>query len=530
MNKKTQLINPFLKANLNNLVTTEENCIISGNYDVVTPRKRGSYDRQVFSLSGRKFVDVPRNDVLGRLTKYGIFPRSKYSFDVYLQIAYLAGEKRSLDYIVKHLRKEFPSLDDAHLSRNFVKRVLLLTSAVITPFLPQLAPLNNSWNLIIDGTVRTSGNSTLIIVLAHFPDDNSVFPLLATFIPSENKQDLNKILFELKDKLTMQPQAVISDFAKGFLGSLAEVFPDSTHLGCHFHAIELIARDLIYPSIRNMNKKIKTFVNKLKLIIRQILHREKRHSTIRLFAQTLKQIISRHQGDFGRKLISMIGQLKAVQDCLYENKKNLGSEYKQLKNLFNRQKWSEIENSAKQLTIVLKYFDELRDCLRPDNLYASEKIAKKSLMKIIKSWQKDKTRPPLQKAADTLKTHFQYLVPAMYNPSFPRTTSILEGLNNQVKRAMRYWCGTQQLPLSFEWVGELLSVITGIGDITRWSDILTEIPLSNWVRELDNLRDREKARRSEIRSARWLAGLDPVGLHRQLKIMIIMDFQKEVIN
>ena len=118
----------------------------------------------------------------------------------------------------------------------------------------------------------------------------------------------------------------------------------------------------------------------------------------------------------------------------------------------------------------------------------------------------------------------------MYNSNFPRTTSILEGLNNQVKRAMRHWCGTQQLPLSFEWVGELLSTIVGIGDITQWSDILTQIPLDNWVTELNKLRVCEKTRRSEIKTARWLASLDPLGLQRQLEMMLIMDFTKEVVS
>jgi hypothetical protein len=536
MSTKTQLINRFQEYYFNKPVGVEKNILITeeidfpstSNLEIKKSKKKYNYWRQAVSLSGRHFVEVPRNDPMWRLEKYGIFPRSKYTMEVYLQIAYLAGEKRSLDYIVEHMRKDFPALDEAHFSRKFVERVLLLTSAVVTPYLPMIAPLNRPWNLIIDGTVRTSGNSTLIIVLAHFPDDDSVFPLLANFLPSENKKDLNKILFELKDKLTILPQAVVSDFSKGFHTSLPEVFSESAILGCHFHAIELIARNLIYPSIRTLNKKIRLFINKLKSIIRQILHRNKRNATLRLFAQTLKQIISRHQGDFGRNLIIMIEKLKAVHDCLYENRKFFGSQYKQLKSLFSRQKWGEIENSAKQLAIVLEQFDTLRDCLRPDNLYTSERLAKKSLRKIITKWEKDKSILALQKAAETLNMHFDYLIPAMHNPNFPRTTSILEGLNNQVKRAMRHWCGTQQLPLSFEWVGELLSIIVGIGDITQWSGILTQIPLNNWISELDKLRIKEKAKRSEIRQARWLASLLPSSLHRQLEGMIKRDFMKEV--
>ena len=527
---KTHLINPYLTPHLNNLVTSEANCIISENNEVVTPPARGSYLRQIVSLSGKTFAKVPRNDPMKRLEMYGIFPHSKYTFDVYLQIAYLAGQKRSLDYIVEHLRKDFPALDAAHLSRKFVKRALLLTSAVITPFLPQLAPLDKPWNLMIDGTVRTSGNSTLIVVLAHFPHDNSIFPLLATFLPSENKQDLVQILHQLKQKLPSQPQSVISDFSKGFLTSLPEVFLESTSLGCHFHAIELIARILVYPNIKRLNKKIRLFLNKLKSIIRQILYRQKNHQSLRLMALTLKTIVSKHQGDFGRNLISMIEQLSAVHDCLLENQNFFGEEYKKLKSLFSRQKWGEIENSAKQLEIVLKYFDELRDCLRPDNLDGSEELAQASLENIVNSWERSKSNPHLQKAAKTLDNLIPYLIPAMCNQDYPRTTSILEGLNNQVKRAMRHWCGTEQLPLSFEWVGELLSVITGVGDISQWSDILTQIPLNNWVTKLRRLQFQEKTRRSEIRSARWLAGLQPSSLHRQFEMMIKRDCLKEVMN
>ena len=118
----------------------------------------------------------------------------------------------------------------------------------------------------------------------------------------------------------------------------------------------------------------------------------------------------------------------------------------------------------------------------------------------------------------------------MCDSRYPRTTSILEGLNNQVKRVMRHWCGTQQLPLSFEWVGELLSVICGIDDLTLWSDILTQIPLRSWIEELIKLRIIEKQKRVEIRLARWMAGLQPASLHRQIGLTIKRDLVKEVMN
>lgn len=509
---------------------TEQIDPIFENDEIDTPRKRGNYLRQVISLSGRNFVEVPRNDPMGRLEKYGIFPRSKYTFDVYLQIAYLAGQGRSLDYIVEHLRKDFPSLNAVHLSRKFVKRALLLTSAVVTPFLPEVAPQGRPWNLMIDGTVRTSGNSTLIVVLAHYPDDNRIFPLLACFIPSENKQDLLQILQVLKSKLTLQPQAVISDFSKGFRAALPELFPESASLGCHFHAIELIARILVYPYISKRNKKLRLFLNSLKSICRQILYRQKNHQSLRLMAQTLKKITSKHQGEFGRNLISMIEQLKAVQDCLSKNRDYFGDVYKKLKSLFSRQKWGELANSAKQLENALKYFDELRDCLRSDNFELSEENARENLEKIVGQWEADEFVSQLQKAAKTLKGLIPYLTPAMCNPNYPRTTSILEGLNSQVKRVMRHWCGTQQLPLSFEWVGELLSIISGVGDVTLWSDILMQVPLKTWVDKLHNIRFQEKLHRSEIRTASWLAGLQPSSLHRQFEMMIKRDTMKEVVN
>ena len=66
-------------------------------------------------------------------------------------------------------------------------------------------------------------------------------------------------------------------------------------------------------------------------------------------------------------------------------------------------------------------------------------------------------------------------------------------------------------------------LIAGIGDTTQWSDILTQIPLSTWVTKLRRLQFQEKTRRSEIRSARWLAGLQPSSLHLQLEMMIKRD-------
>lgn len=528
MKTKTHLINSFYASHLINSAATDEICIISDNNEVDAPRKGGIYLRQVVSLHGKQFVVVPRNDPMERLAKFGILPRSKYTFDVYLQIAYLAGQERSLDYIVEYMRKDFLAIDEAHLCRKFVKRVLMLTSAVFTPFLPEVAPLGKPWNLIIDGTVRTSGNSTLIVVLAHFPDDNSTFPLLATFIPSENKQDLVKILLELKQRLPSDPQAVISDFSRGFLSSLPVVFPDSASLGCHFHAIELIARILVNPTQKKLNRMLKEFLNKLKSEIRKILHRQKNHHALRSISRTLKIIVSKHQGDFGRNTISMFEQLKAVQDCFVENKDILKEEYQTLRKLFNRQKWTEIENYAQQLKNKLRDFDELRNCLRPENNYSSASMAEYVLNNLISSWERKDSET--QKAAETLKKLIPYLIPAMCNPKYPRTTSILEGLNNQVKRVMRHWCGTQQLPLSFEWVGELLSVICGINDLTLWSDILTQIPLRTWIEKLIILRAFEKQKRMEIRSARWMAGLQPASLHRQIGLTIKRDLMKEVMS
>ncbi|MCY3413005.1 MAG: transposase [Candidatus Heimdallarchaeota archaeon] len=516
-------------SNLNNSIVSDDICTNSELNLSSSPHKRGTYTRQVVDLDGVHFVDVPRDDPLERLEMYGIMPYSKYSFDVYLHIAFLLSQNYSIDQMVKILHRDFPSLNKAHLSRKFIERVLKLTSAVVTPLLSSFAKLDIPFNLMIDGTVSTGGKSSLIIVLAHFPSDNSTFPLLATFLPSENKQDLSDILMELRDQLPSQPQAVISDFALGFQSTLPEVFPESVQLGCHFHLIELIARILVYPKIKLLNSKIKLFLDNLNTMIRKILRRERRNEEIRIFAQMLKQIISKNRGEFGARLLFMLEQLKAVQDALFTNSKYLRSEYKKLRSLFDRQKWEDIAELSEELRKNLERFNDLRDCLRPDNFYNSMETAEQALKIIIEDWKRSKIKE-LVKSAEKLENYIFYLIPAMYNSQYPRTTSILEGLNNQVKRTMRHWCGTQEVPSSFEWAGGLISIIHGIKESSLWSNLLLEIPKFEWMVELRVLRKKEKRLKNEKRAARWLAGLQPSSLQLQLELRFKENFLKEVIN
>lgn len=492
---------------------------------VIPPKKKGKYLRQIYGLKGSSFVKVPRHQPLNRFYEFGILPNSKYSFDVYLEIASLikhSNGERCPQEIAQILRAKYQSLEKAMISRVFVKKVISITSAVMFPMLPQFANLPQSWTLMIDSTIRVAGEFVLVVVLAVSQD--YTFPLLATFLPSENTTDLLKLLGDLKQSLPHQPQAVISDFSKGFLTAIKKTFPSNIQLGCHFHALEIFARILLNPVMKSMRKLILPLLRKLKNWAKQtIFTTATENFELRSFARSIVKL--QEKGNFGQRLLNVSQQLLAIHDALQDNSKLIVAQPYQIKRLkiildkVMRSDGSKIRIAISRLKAAIGHFQMIRNAMSADS-------EPKQLLRLVERWKKNKD---LLKVAEKIEELAPYLLPAIKDDQLPRTTSILESLHGSVKKTLRKWSGNSTPSSSFDWIAPLLSVLDGLDEM-QWQAIYTQLPAEAWYKELYRWREREKLKKLEVRNAGRLVKLGPEALSRQVRILLGKVLVKEVMN
>ena len=463
---------------------------------------------------------------MDRFYEFAILPRGKYSFDVFLEIASLIKDEnreRSPDEIVKILRDKYPAMEKAKISRVFVKKVLSISSAALLPMLPQFANLPQEWTLMIDSTIRVGGESVLVVVLAVAGD--YTFPLLASFLPSENTTDLVRLLTELKQRLPHQPQAVISDFSKGFLTSLAQLFPSSIQLGCHFHALEIFARMMLNPAMKQLRKVILPLLKKLKNWAEGVLHVTAADNfDLRSFARCIGYL--QEKGEFGQNLLDVSLKLLAIHDGIKDSHKLIGAHPHKTKKMFKLKKIIDkvmksdgpsIKIAISQLRTAIERFQMIRDALSPES-------EPHQLMQLSKKWKKDKD---MIKVAEKIEELAPYLLPAINDDRLPRTTSILESLHGSVKQTMRKWSGTSTPSSSFNWIAPLLSVLDGLDDM-QWEGIYKRLPSTSWYEEVRKWSKREKMRKLEVRNGKRLVNLEPAGLRRQVRVLLTKTIIAEV--
>ncbi len=493
------------------------------------PKRKGEYLRQLFTLNEHKFVEAPRNEPMDRFYEFGILPKSKYSFDVFLEIASLIkheDRERSPDEIVRILHDKYPTMEKAKISRVFVKKVLSISSAALLPMLPQFANLPQQWTLMIDSTIRMGGESVLVVILAVAED--YTFPLLASFLPSENTTDLVRLLTELKQRLPYQPQAMISDFSKGFLTSLAQVFPLSIQLGCHFHALEIFARMMLNPNMKQLRKLILPLLKKLKNWAEGVLHvTPAENFDLRSFARSIGYL--QEKGEFGQNLLDVSLKLLAIHDGIKDSHKLIGAHPHKTRKTFKLKKiidkvmkssGSSIRIAISQLRTAIERFQMIRDALSPETLWSEPS----QLMQLSKKWKKDKD---MVKIAEKIEELAPYLLPAIKDDRLPRTTSILESLHGSVKQTMRKWSGTSTPSSSFNWIAPLLSVLDGLDDM-QWEGIYKLLPSTSWYEEVGKWSKIEKIRKLEVRNGKRLVNLEPAGLRRQVRVLLTKTIIAEV--
>ena len=159
----------------------------------------------------------------------------------------------------------------------------------------------------------------------------------------------------------------------------------------------------------------------------------------------------------------------------------------------------------------------IRDALSPES-------EPHQLMQLSKKWKKDKD---MIKVAEKIEELAPYLLPAIKDDRLPRTTSILESLHGSVKQTMRKWSGTSTPSSSFNWIAPLLSVLDGLDDM-QWEGIYKRLPSTSWYEEVRKWSKREKMRKLEVRNGKRLVNLEPVGLRRQVRVLLTKTIIAEV--
>lgn len=507
--------------------------------DLALGEESQKYLRTIISLQKRAQVLVPRNKPHQRLLDFGIIPKSKYTLDVYLEIALQFSEGKNPDQIVDHLKSQYTSLLMASISREFVKKAIQLLSLVVIPEMITLVPKDGNWTLMIDGMVRTKYDDVLIIIAA-VPLDVAkphIIPLVVTFLPSENTKDVLQLLYELKPRLPSLPRSVLSDLRVGLLEAIGEVFPNSTIQGCHFHMLELIATILIHPLIKKIKKKLRGAINGINRWAHHSIYGKKSEHLV-LVARSLQKVVTSNHGKFGVNFLEFCRKLQHLTIWIEDHSNLLKSDskYQDLVKFLDTKLWRQLAPQLSQLEFVLKEFNLLRKCLTMQEYkteiveYNGETDSTIPFDQLIHDWiklaemnKKSIFHKRFKRSVKTLTTHYDLLTPAILDHSLPRTNSILENLNGQIKHFIRKWSGSMKLRRTFQWAAPLAAISQSLKETGLFHQILDKQTGYDWIEKTQKLAKKMSQYRFQIHFANSIASKTPEGLVSMIANLIIRD-------
>lgn len=491
------------------------------------------YLRQVTTLQERALRLVPRNNAVKRFLEFGIIPRKKYTVDVYFEIAELFEEGKSPEDIVKYLHKQYSSLKEAKISAPFVKNALQLINLLLVPEMVRLVP-EGPWSLMMDGTARTS-DGMIMFLIAAVPlqpkeGEPDIVPLVAAFIPSENKDDIKEILHDLKPKLPSNPVSIISDFRAGIIDAVGEIFPESVKQGCHYHIIEIIAKIMIYPLIRKIKKKLNPTTSGLIRWAHHSLY-GKQSDNLMLAAESIKKVCTSNGGRFGANFLEFCDQMKALIEWAHERQEYLKNDqqFSQLAKLLVTDIWGSLTPLISQLDEALRQFNHLRQNLTmqeykisvdtgiigDENPYPS---STERLDQLIHNWIElgkvsgSKFNERFKISAEKLQNHYDLITPAILDHNLPRTTSRLENFFGRIKQFLRKWSGTSRILSTFDWIAPLVATRQSLKETDKFVEVLRDITAYDWVLQSIKLGKELGKRRFRIRFANSVANKSPQGL------------------
>jgi len=253
----------------------------------------------------------------------------------------------------------------------------------------------------------------------------------------------------------------MSDFSDAFQNAMAEIFPSATHLGCHYHLIEAIAKILVYPVLRKIRSKIRSSLQALNLWAKHRIYQKKSNKLV-IIARTMKKIANSDTSKFGKHLITLCNQMTELSKWANKDKKFLAShpEYRELMKILTEKVWKQVQSMLPQLDFVIKKFNHLRRLLTyqtskteldtglDQEVSTSGSIAQLDLLidewrKIGQISKKHVFNTRFTEAVETIERHHDLIIPQILNGTLPRTNSPLENLYGRIKRLLRKWSSSK---------------------------------------------------------------------------------------
>lgn len=516
---------------------------VNEHLNEVTDRKVKTYGtriRRLVTLDGEELRTLPRSSRSEDLIQEGILPGNKYGLDVYIEILGQVAQEKSPEDIVETLCKTYPSLARVHLSTQMVRKVIQVGGELCTLNLPtlftQLGKQGRPYALELDGTVRNGAGDTLLVAVAVYKDEEqteteTVIPVSAAFVISENSTDIRKYLQILRKQLPILPYAVVTDFSPAFREVVPEVFPEAIHQGCHYHVLELVAEVLVDPVLTELRQVIRPLCTGLRHWAKKIRFKEN-GSTVHKNIEAVITYFLRASNQTGKKGKTLIRTLqlmeelkKALEDC--REQVQTDKELTELVRHLSNCNWRAIKEAIRGLKQHLTAFEPVTKVLREK--FESEEDARKALEELIQTQITTSEITGLsevKKGMKKLQRYLSLLTPAMVDPRIPRTTSILEGLHSKVKKTLRKWGGLMNTPSTFDWTAITLSFLVCLESFTEVESfryLFSLFPLQYWVNAVLTIRERMATKRRHRQFAFHLLSFSPPTVRVKLRQYLIRE-------
>ena len=122
-----------------------------------------------------------------------------------------------------------------------------------------------------DGTLKTAPDPYFQIYTIFCDFENRKFPLVFAPLTGKTSDHYKAMLYILRENMetiekVFKPDNILSDYESGFKTAVAEVFPESRHIGFYFHFTQAIIkklRSLGLITAYRFNQKFKKQIRKI---------------------------------------------------------------------------------------------------------------------------------------------------------------------------------------------------------------------------------------------------------------------------